>query len=166
LAGLAGPGRSYAMTVKILNKDRLIRKLRAFPPRAEAAIRKAMEDSAARIVAMMRSLAPVDTGDLQMSISWTWGDAPAGSLKIGQIKSAAGNMRITIYAGGGDAWHARFIEFGTQPFISGGKFAGAANPGVRAQPFFYVSFRALRRSTKSRLSRAITKSAKEIAANG
>jgi HK97 gp10 family phage protein len=150
----------------ILNKDKLLRKLRAFPPRAEAAIRTAMEQSADQIVSLMRSLAPVDSGDLQMSISWTWGDAPKGSLKIGQIKSATGNMRITIYAGGGDAYYARFIEFGTQPFISGGKFAGAANPGVRAQPFFYVAYRAQRKSAKSRVSRAITKAAKEIAANG
>jgi HK97 gp10 family phage protein len=154
------------MTVTILGKDRLLRKLRAFPPRAEAAIRAAMEDSAAQTVSMMRSLVPVDSGDLQMSISWTWGDAPKGSLKVGQIKSASGNMRITIYAGGGDAFYARFQEFGTSPFTSGGKFAGAANPGVRAQPFFYVSARAQRKPTKSRISRAITKAAKEIAASG
>lgn len=154
------------MTVTIKGKDSLLRKLRAFPPRAEALIRAAMEQSADQTVSMMKSLAPVDSGDLQMSISWTWGDAPAGSLKIGQIKSRAGNMRITIYAGGGDAYYARFIEFGTSPFTSGGRFAGAANPGVRAQPFFYVAFRAQRRSAKSRVSRAITRAAKEIAAGG
>lgn len=91
------------MTVTIIGKDRLLRKLKAFPPRAETLIRAAMVDSAEQTVSMMKSLAPVDSGDLQMSISWTWGDAPKGSLKIGQIKSAQGNMRITIYAGGGDA---------------------------------------------------------------
>lgn len=154
------------MTVKILNGDRLVRKLKAFPARAEAAIRSAMEQSADEIVRQMKSLAPVDSGDLQMSISWTWGDAPKGSLKIGQIKSAAGNMRITIFAGGGDAYYARFIEFGTTPFTSGGKFAGAANPGVKAQPFFYVSFRAGRKRAKSRVTRAMNRAAKEIAANG
>lgn len=154
------------MTTKILNADRLVRKLRAFPARAEALIRTAMEQSANQTVALMKSLAPVDSGDLQMSISWTWGDAPKGSLKIGQIKSREGNMRITIFAGGGDAYYSRMVEFGTSPFVSGGKFAGAANPGVRARPFFYVSFRATRKSAKSRVSRAITKAAKEIAANG
>lgn len=154
------------MTATILNKDRLVRKLRAFPAKAESAIRKAMEDGADEIVRLMKSLAPVDSGDLQMSISWTWGDAPKGSSKIGQIKSFAGNMRITIFAGGGDAYYARFIEFGTSPFIGGGKFAGAANPGVKAQPFFYVAFRAKRKSARSRVSRAMTRAAKEIAANG
>lgn len=154
------------MTVTIIGKDRLLRKLKAFPPRAEALIRAAMVDSAEQTVSMMRSLVPVDSGDLQMSISWTWGDAPKGSLKIGQIKSREGNMRITIFAGGGDAYYSRFVEFGSSPFTSGGKFAGATNPGVRAQPFFYVSARAQRRPTKSRISRAITKAAKEIAASG
>ena len=154
------------MTVTIIGKDRLLRKLKAFPPRAETLIRAAMVDSAEQTVSMMKSLVPVDGGDLQMSISWTWGDAPKGSLKIGQIKSAQGNMRITIYAGGGDAWYSRFVEFGTSPFTSGGKFAGAANPGVRAQPFFFVSARAMRKPTKGRISRAITKAAKDIAAGG
>lgn len=150
----------------ILNKDKLLRKLRAFPPRAEAAIRTAMEQSADQTVSLMKSLAPVDSGDLQMSISWTWGDAPKGSLKVGQIKSRTGNMRITIYAGGGDAYYARFIEWGTQAHIAGGKFAGAKIPAIPAQPFFFVAFRATRKSAKSRVSRAITKAAKEIAANG
>lgn len=154
------------MTVKILNADRFRRKLRALPPIAERRIRAAMEQSADQTVQLMKALAPVDDGDLQMSISWTWGDAPEGSLKIGQIKSREGNLRITIYAGGGEAYYARFVEFGTSPFISGGKFAGAANPGVKAQPFFYVGFRATRRSAKSRISRAITAAAKEVAANG
>lgn len=154
------------MTTKVLNADRLVRKLKAFPPRAEALIRTAMEQSADQTVQLMKSLAPVDSGDLQMSISWTWGDAPKGSLKIGQIKSRDGNMRITIFAGGGDAYYARMVEFGTSPFVAGGKFAGAINPGVRAQPFFYTGFRATRRTAKSRVSRAITKAAKEIAASG
>lgn len=154
------------MTVKFIGKEKLLRKLRALPPVAERVIRAAMEDSANQTVSMMKSLAPMSSGDLQMSISWTWGDAPAGSLKVGQIQSRQGNMRITLYAGGGDAYYARFIEFGTSPFTSGGKFQGAANPGVRAQPFFYVSARAQRRPTKSRISRAITKAAKQIAAGG
>lgn len=151
------------MTVKVLNADRLARKLKALPPAAERRVRTAMEASANQTVQLMKSLAPVDSGDLQMSISWTWGDAPKGSLKVGQIKSREGSLRITIFAGGGDAYYARFIEFGTSPFTSGGKFAGAANPGVRAQPFFYTGFRATRRSAKSRISRAISAAAKEVA---
>lgn len=154
------------MTATILNKDRLLRKLKAFPPKAELVVRKAMETGADEIVQQMKSLAPVDRGELQMSIKWTWGDAPKGSLKIGQIKSAEGNMRITIFAGGGDAFYARFVEFGTRAHTAGGKFAGATIPSIPAQPFFFVSFRAGKKRAKSRISRAITKAAKEIAAGG
>ena len=153
-------------TVKIINGDSFIRKLKAFPPKAETLIRKAMEDSADEIVRQMKSLAPVSSGDLQMSISWTWGDAPKGSLKIGQIKSAEGNMRITIFAGGGDAYYARMVEFGTKAHTAGGKFAGAKIPAIPAQPFFYVSFRAGKKRAKGRVTRVMNKAAKEIAANG
>lgn len=152
------------MTVTIIGKDRLLRKMKALPPLADRLVRAAMEESADDIVRTMKSLAPVDSGDLQMSIKWTYGDAPKGSLKIAQIKSREGNVRITIFAGGGDAYYARMVEFGTKEHIAGGKFAGAKIPAIRAQPFFYVTFRAKRKSAKSRVSRAITKAAKQIAA--
>lgn len=154
------------MTATIINADRLKRKLRALPTRAEALISAAMAKTADETVMLMKSLAPVDSGDLQMSISWTWGEAPKGSFKIGQLRTPKSGLRITFYAGGGDAYYARFLEFGTSPFVSGGKFAGAINPGVKAQPFFYTSYRAKKRSMKSAISRATTKAAKEIAASG
>ena len=69
------------MTVTIIGKDRLLRKLKAFPPRAETLIRAAMVDSAEQTVSMMKSLAPVDSGDLQMSISWTWVTLQRGRLR-------------------------------------------------------------------------------------
>jgi HK97 gp10 family phage protein len=151
---------------KVLGLDRLQRKLKALPPVAEAAIRKAMEQSADQIVMQMKRLAPVDDGDLQMSISWTWGEAPKGSLKIGAVASKTGSMKITIFAGNEKAYYARFVEFGTAPHLAGGKFEGAKIPAIRAQPFFYVAFRAERKRAKSRVSRAITKAAKQVAAGG
>jgi hypothetical protein len=44
-------------------------------------------------------------------------------------------------------------------------YPGTFNPGAKAQPFFYVSWRAKRRSARARVSRAITKAAKQIAAD-
>lgn len=41
--------------------------------RIRQAAKVAMEQGAEEVVAMMKQLAPVDDGDLQMSISWTWG---------------------------------------------------------------------------------------------
>lgn len=159
------------MATKILGLDRLKRKLQAFPDAARLEISKAMEEGANQIVSMAKSLVArsTDTGNLQMSIAWTWGDAPKGSMVLGKVRSegkGTGNMHITVFAGGGDAFYARFIEFGTSPHINGGKFAGSQHPGTPAQPFFYPSWRANRKSVKSHITRAISKSTKRVASGG
>nr|WP_313012409.1 HK97 gp10 family phage protein [Brucella intermedia] len=147
----------------VLGLKSLNRKLKALPALAEAAIKLAMEQGAEEIVAMMKRLVPVDNGDLRDSIGWTWGDAPSYSQRIGAVKSKTGNLKITIYAGNSKVRYAHLVEFGSAPHINGGMFAGTQNPGAKGQPFFFVSFRALRRRTKSRITRAINKSAKQIA---
>lgn len=147
----------------ILGLKSLNRKLKALPALAEAAIKLAMEQGADEIVAMMKRLVPVDNGDLRDSIGWTWGEAPSYSQRIGTVKSKTGNLKITIYAGNSKVRYAHLVEFGSAPHINGGIFAGTQNPGAKAQPFFFVAFRALRRRTKSRITRAISKSAKQIA---
>ncbi|MBJ6986941.1 HK97-gp10 family putative phage morphogenesis protein [Devosia sp. MC521] len=157
------------MATRIQGLESLKRKLRAFPKAVESEIRKAMEQSANEIVALAKSLAPVDSGDLQMSISWTWGEAPKGAIVLGRVKSGAtatGNMKITVFAGGGDAYYARMIEFGTAPHLNGGRFAGSKHPGSAAQPFFYPAYRAVRKRAKGRVTRAVNKAAKRIAAGG
>lgn len=150
------------MTIEGL--DRLRRKLtKTLPEAAKAHIREALEQSANETVAAMKSLAPVDDGDLQMSISWTWGDTPKGFRAIATSKAKAGDMHITIFAGGGDAYYARFIEFGTAPHKNKGKFAGSQHPGTAAQPFFYPGWRLVSRRVKGRVTRAVNKAAREAA---
>lgn len=151
---------------KVQGLDRLKRKLRAFPEIVKAEIRTAMEQGADEIVNMMKSLVPVESGELRDSIGWTWGDRPAYSQAIGSVKSADGNMVITIYAGNSKVRYAHLVEFGTSPHVNGGKFAGSQHPGTKAQPFFFVSYRALRKRTKSRVTRAVNKAAKRMAAGG
>lgn len=149
--------------------DRLRRKFKRLPQLAREEIRKAMEQSASEIVAMMKSLVPVASGDLQESIGWTWGEAPEGAMVIGKVRGnqrGRDNPQITIYAGGGDAFYARMVEFGTSPFTNGGKFAGSENPGTAAQPYFFPSWRAGRKRAKGRVTRAINKAAKRAAAGG
>ena len=157
------------MTTKIEGVDKLKRKMMTFPRLARQEISKAMEQSADEMVRLARSLAPVADGDLRASIGWTWGDAPKGTMVIGQVKregKGTGNMQITVYAGGGDAWYSRFVEFGTSPHIQGGIFAGTQHPGTPAQPFFFPSYRAMRKRFRSRTTRAIRKAARTAAAGG
>lgn len=152
------------MTIRGL--DKLNRKLKQLPAAAEKRIKEAMEVGANEIVALMKSLVAVDSGDLRDSIGWTWGEAPKYSQKIATVKSSNGKLVITIYAGNEKVRYAHLVEFATKAHENGGLYAGTQHPGTSAQPFFFVSYRALRRRTKSRITRAITKSAKEVAASG
>lgn len=155
-----------ARTTKIIGLDRLNRKLAKLPAAAEKAIKAAMEIGADEIVALMKSLVAVDTGELRESIGWTWGERPKYSQAIATVKSSDGKLTLTIFAGNNKVRYAHLVEFATAAHENGGMFAGTQHPGTSAQPFFFVSYRALRRRTKSRITRAITKSAKEVAAGG
>lgn len=153
------------MASSIKGLDSLKKKLARLPAVAQKRIREAMEAGASEIVSMMKSLVPVDSGDLKRSIAWTWGAAPKGALTLASVKGKGGsdNM-ITIYAGNADAYWARWVEFGTKSHTAGGEFAGATIPAIPASPFFFVSYRANRKRVKGRITRAINKAAKEVAA--
>ena len=135
---------------------RLRARLAKIPDIAREAAAAAMEECAAEIVAEMKLLVPVDSGDLRDSIGWTWGDIPAGSFMIDEIRSGknAGQqyatLRIKIYAGSREAFYARFIEFGTRT-------------GVRAQPFFFAAYKKWGGKAKfrARVRAAIRKRIKE-----
>lgn len=125
------------------------RRWRAIPENVRINVRYVMEESANDIVEEMWSRAPQgETGRLGASIGWTWGDAPKGALTIGKVGSREyGAMRITIYAGGGKAFYAKFQEFGTV--------------NMPANPFFYPVWRARSRRARTRISRAISKGIRE-----
>lgn len=150
----------------ILGLAALEKKLKRLPEIALTKIKTAMEQSADEIVRMMKSLAPVDDGNLRDSIGWTWGKAPKGSLVMEQAKAnLGGDLTLTIYAGDNKAFYARWVEFGTASHTNGGMFQGTDNPGARKQPFFFTSFRANKKSAKRRISKAVRDAAKEVAAS-
>jgi HK97 gp10 family phage protein len=152
---------------KILNLARLDRKLKRLPTVAKAEIKSAMEAAASEIVAMMKSLVPVDDGALRDSIGWTWGKAPKGSLAVAAVKSGmAGDLTLTIYAGNAEAYYARWVEFGTKRHENAGKFAGTQHPGTTARPFFYVSWRANKRSSKRLIRKGMRDAARKVATGG
>lgn len=119
-----------------------------FPKMVLEAVSAAMEKGATEVVVMMKSLVPVEEGDLRDSIGWTWGAAPAGSISLGKISGREyKTVRITIYAGSRKAYWARWQEFGTQNHA--------------ATPYFYVSWRFLRRRIRGRITRATNKAIKK-----
>ncbi len=141
----------------IIGLERLKRKLTVtIPAHVEKATADAMEQGAEEMVGMMKRLVPVDTGALRDSIGWTWGDAPAGAMVLGKSKASGGQGRkvITIYAGNlqtmvgsrNQFQLARLQEFGTQ--------------AMNAQPYFFPSYRALRKRVRGRITRNMKKAIK------
>lgn len=96
---------------------------------------KAIAKNAKEMVSTAKTMAPRDTGELEASIG-------ARPIDSGWAVEAT-------------AEQAAFVEFGTPPHIAGGKFEGAKHPGQRATPFFFVSYRALRKRFKGRNRRAV-----------
>jgi HK97 gp10 family phage protein len=117
--------------------DRLKAKLAAMPEVAKQEIMSALDKGADELVAMQKRLVPVDDGDLRDSIEKTEGRH---------------ELAITVQAGGPEAIHARWVEFGTSK--------------TSAKPFFYPSYRAIRRRIRSRVTRATKKAAEKVAAGG
>lgn len=141
-----------ATYAKVIGVAKLRKKLEALVAVGREEIKRAMETSADEIVALAKNLVPVDKGDLKDSIGWTWGKAPKGAMTLGTVQAneVDSGFTITIFAGNSEAYYARWVEFGTQK--------------MAAQPYFYPSYRALRRRSKSRVTRAVTKAIKKVAA--
>ncbi|MBN8994349.1 MAG: HK97 gp10 family phage protein [Rhizobiales bacterium] len=155
--------------VSIRNKDKLFAKLKKLAPAADQALQEVNRQAADAMVGYAREMVPIRTGDLRDSIVAT----PPGSVpplfSQGTKAVAPGSYMVT--AGNTHVRYAHMVEFGTAPHSvkkganrRKGKFAGEApmHPGAKAHPFFWPSFRLVRKSHKSKAARAINKSVKAI----
>lgn len=139
-------------------------KLRARFERIPKAVREAAKVSvvqgATEIASLQKRLAPVDDGDLKNSITVT----PPG--KSTPPYSQPGGQRVAkpteaiITAGNTKVRYAHLVEFGVAPHVNGGIFEGTQHPGTKAQPFFWPSYRALKKRARSRATRSINKAIK------
>lgn len=149
--------------MKITNIDRLKARIAAIPRATRDELRAAIAESAEEIVQLQKRLVPVDHGDLQMSITWRWGNEVkiAYSQSIGSVGEH--ELAARISAGNTKVRYAHLVEFGTHAHIAGGKFAGAEIPAIPAHPFFYPGYRLGKKRAKSRISRAVTRAARKVA---
>jgi HK97 gp10 family phage protein len=151
--------------MSLQNRDRLLKKLAAIQAAPRAAMKEALRQNAAEITAMQKRLAPVVSGDLRNSIGFTFGTYRAANANVRGVSGGGGgdpDLSVTIHAGDARAFYAAMLEFGASgPWTIGGRFAGATHPGFSAEPFFYPAWRALRRRSKSRLTRAMRKSIRD-----
>lgn len=147
------------MAVKGL--DQLKAKLAKLPLAAKLAATEALMQGANELADMQRRLVPVDDGDLRASIVVTPPGATTPPYSQPGGSRTAGPLEAIVTAGNTDVRYAHLVEFGAAPHVAGGKFKGAQHPGMRAEPFFWPSYRALRRRIKSRTARAISKAIKD-----
>lgn len=150
-----------AVTVTVRNKDRLFAKLKKLAPTADIELIKANGQAAEEMVRLAQSFAPVRTGALRDSIVATppGGTPPAHSQGAGQVVPEGAFM---VTAGNDKVRYAGLVEFGTAPHVNAGIDPGTQNPGARRQPFFFPAYRLIRKTMRSRASRALTKSIKAI----
>lgn len=167
------------MATRVENRERLLKKLAAMPAAVRSAAKQALAQSADEMEGMMKRLAPVGPvsgqgrsiglkpGALRDSIVQSWGGDKVAysSLKTGNL-SGDPDLTVKISAGNTRVRYAHLVEFGTAPHEAGGKFKGAQHPGTEAQPFFYTSYRALKKSAARRVNAAMRKAIKRIAAEG
>jgi len=125
--------------------------MRILPELARGDVTQAMRVGADEIRALQKRLVPKDQHELEKSLTWGFGDAPTGGgqLSSGSGRAKSGNVKVSIWGGGPQAFYIRFVEFGT--------------PLISAQPFFFPAWRALRRRFRSRVTRAASKAIKRSA---
>lgn len=153
------------MTVKGL--ERLERRLKEIPAHVRSAIRESMARSADAIVARMKQKVAQDTGALAASISWTWGQAPKGTISL--VQARADGLRsedtITIFAGGPSTTkRIRNSEKNNSPDYD---YALAIEFGVRgrpADPFFFVTWKQMKNATRNRQRKGIRTAIQKSAA--
>ncbi len=122
--------------VRWAGRERLRKRFRKLPQLAKEEARKGFVSGADEVVAMMKRLAPRGkTGNLAASIQWVYA----------KVRGNGGLIAIRIRAWSRKVKYAHLVEFGTAPHKQGGRFKGTMHPGTRPQPFFYPSWRALKK---------------------
>jgi HK97 gp10 family phage protein len=127
--------------------QRVLKAFDAVPQAVREAVRPTLLKSGDELADMMKHLAPKDTGALAESITVTLpgGTTPAYSQPGGSKVVPLNAVMVT--AGNADVRYPHLVEHGTAT--------------AHAQPFFWPSFRLLRKRIENRIKRAIGKVSSE-----
>ena len=137
-----------SVKVTVRNRDKLARKLNRLAPEVQRALAASNAEAAREMVASAQNLAPVgDTGALRASIRAEFVGGETGAVRV-----LAGGSTTTKRARGGHGSYdyAMGQEFGTSD--------------TTAQPFFFPSFRLAVKRHRGRVTRAVNKIHKQVAA--
>lgn len=142
--------------MKVLNVKKIVRTLKQMPIEARKEISPAIDKGADELVLVQRTAAPKDTFRLVRSIRKEKGGTRIGS----QLRGDAG-LAVAIVAGG--PLTTKEVRDGAGVSYDYALAAEFGTTDVDAQPYFFSSYRLLKRRIKSRVTRATTKSAKKAA---
>ena len=142
------------MATKITGLAELRKKLAAMSGATQEEIRKVVDQSADEMVSLAKALvAPnVNSGDLQMS-----------------IRKGPGRHKLAVEVMAGGPQTTRHVENGKAGYSYEYDYAFANEHGtidMPEQPFFWVSYRAVKRRAKARATRAVRKAARRVIAGG
>jgi HK97 gp10 family phage protein len=126
---------------------RLQRRLDAIPKGVREAVQPALLRSGNELAGRMKQLAPVEDGDLRDSIEVTTGgnSTPAYSQPGGSMVVPENAVAVTV--GNSKVRYGHLQEYGTI--------------NAPAQPFFWISYRLLKKRIANRVKRSISKAVKE-----
>lgn len=144
--------------VTVRGKDKLFDKLRRLAPEAFTELKAANGKAAEAMVGYARDFVAVKTGKLRDSIVATPPGGTAPSYSQGNRIVPEGSWMVT--AGNSGVRYAHLVEFGTKPHFQPNYRGGFDHPGAKAQPFFWPSYRLVRKSMRSRATRALNASIK------
>lgn len=152
-----GKGWRMAIRMRLVGRERLMRRLKLFVGDLEEELRGVKLESMQEIAAKMASRAPVDTGAYRDSIEAGFvRDNPQAKIGPGKRRSKDPD-EVGIY--GEFIW--RFLEFGTEEYTAGGQFAGATVPAKKAQPHIMPTWRANRDGAKKKVRKVINRLVRE-----
>ena len=133
---------------------KLAKRLAAIPAEIVAQVRPALVQAAGDLADVARALVPEDEGDLKASIAVTPPGAMTPAYAEGGGSRRAGDNQALVTVGNPQARHGHLVEFGTDPHLNGGEFAGTQHPGTEAQPFLLPAARLTEDRNKRRIARA------------
>lgn len=120
------------------NKARAVQRMQRLHPAIKRKVQAQMADNAAELVAMQKRLAPKDDGTLASTIRHA--DVSDESRIAQKIEAGGPATTKPIRSGGPPTDYAVHVEHGTSD--------------TKAVPFFFSSYRALRKRMRARLTRA------------
>ncbi len=151
------------VSITIRKKDRLFRKMRQSVATLKDETEQAAFASAQEMAGAAQARAPFDDGDLRASIVATPAGQSTPSYSHPGGSTAVPDGAALVTAGNSRVRYAHLVEYGTSSHVQGGLFAGTIHPGTARQPFFWISYRLMRRRIKNRMTRAVNRAFKRAA---